>query len=373
MPVIGHAFVGMGTAMCMKPAPRASLAAPLWAPTVVTLAYLPDVVSHLSALVGFPDMRMVAHSATFAIVVSMLVAIGLARLGSISRFRAFAISALSILMHDGLDLLQATDRQAWWPFSSRQVGIDLMVIPGNPYEELLLFGAAFCVFSAAWITFRRRRRQARGTHARKRLQSVSATWIARTLTIAILLSASITHYLRGARQRQTDQVHALLQNDEFVSAIALIKEAERWPSGTKPGRFDYAVAEAYARRGDRQRSEDHYLRAYEADPSYFWVVADLAVFYASGDEPSDSRRVRTEPYLRKLKSGFAGHGHLSRVLAKVERKLAQPMRGAWPRSDRAAEAARTPPWREEGDWVEEKRHDECRQEGATAEEVQNER
>jgi hypothetical protein len=36
----------------------------------------------------------------------------------------------------------------------------------------------------------------------------------------------------------------------------------------------------------------HYLRAYQADPSYFWTVADLAVFYASSDEPLEVRRRR---------------------------------------------------------------------------------
>lgn len=338
MPVIGHAFVGVATAMCTKPQPRASRAAPLWTPTILALAYLPDVVSQLSALAGFTDMRMVAHSVAFAVVVSMPVAMGLAKLGSISRFRAFAISALSILIHDGLDLLQATECQPWWPFSVREVGVDLTVIPGAFHEELLLFGAAFYAFGVAWFMIRRRRKQARGTRTRERFQNVTATWMARSLTLAILLSVSITHYLRSMRQRQTDQVLALLQEGDFAAALALIDGAEQWPSASKPGRLDCAVARAYARRGDRQRSEDYFLRAYETDPSYFWVVVGLARFYASGDEPSASRRVRAEPYVRRLKSEFAGYDSLDGILAHVEKKLAQPMRDVRPSSKPASTA-----------------------------------
>jgi hypothetical protein len=108
----------------------------------------------------------------------------------------------------------------------------------------------------------------------------------------------------------------------YQAALEVLARAEPWPSTTKPGRIDYVRAEAYAGMGDRRRAETYYLRAYRADPTYFWTVADLALFYASSGGPVAERRRLVAPYLNRLRSEFVGHPALPEILARVERKLA---------------------------------------------------
>jgi hypothetical protein len=84
--------------------------------------------------------------------------------------------------------------------------------------------------------------------------------------------------------------------------------------------------------GDRPRAEAYYLRAYLADPTYFWAVADLALFYASSGEPIAERRRLAAPYLNRLRTEFAGHPGLPEILARVERKLAGTQSGGAPNS-----------------------------------------
>jgi hypothetical protein len=81
-------------------------------------------------------------------------------------------------------------------------------------------------------------------------------------------------------------------------------------------------AEAYAGMGDRGRAEIYYLRAYRADRTYFWAVADLALFYASSEEPVEERRRLAAPYLSRLRTEFVGHPALPAILSRVEQKLA---------------------------------------------------
>jgi hypothetical protein len=76
--------------------------------------------------------------------------------------------------------------------------------------------------------------------------------------------------------------------------------------------------------GDRRRAEIYYLRAYRADRTYFWTVADLALFYASSGEPLAERRRSAEPYLDRLRDDFVQDPALPEVLTRVERKLAAP-------------------------------------------------
>ena len=65
---------------------------------------------------------------------------------------------------------------------------------------------------------------------------------------------------------------------------------------------------------------------------YFWAVADLALFYASSDEPVAVRRRLAAPYLSRLQTEFPGHPALSEMLTRVERKLAAPPLGGAPDS-----------------------------------------
>ena len=315
LPVIGHAFVGLGTAMCAKPATHRLSSLPLWTPAVVGLAYLPDVAPQLASLAGLPNARVATHSLLFAIVATPLAAMVLARVGSISLLRAMVVSVVSIVTHDLLDLLQSTDRRPWWPLSDRVITLDLQIIPVNSRLELLVFAGAFCLVAVGWAIFGRDRSRAESA-TRPRMR-----WLSYGLTAGILLCASGTHYFRDVRQSEADRVLALLAEGKIEAAVSLLETAERWPTGGKPGRLDYAVAEALRLRDDRDGSEYYYLRSCQANPSYFWAVADLAVLYASSDGPVAERRLKVEPYVRRLREDFADHEGQARVLAKIERKL----------------------------------------------------
>ena len=138
------------------------------------------------------------------------------------------------------------------------------------------------------------------------------------------MGAVVTHSLRDAREAQLEIGRTLVEGGTYQAGLEALARAEPWPSTTKPGRIDYLRAEAYAGMGDRQRAEDYYLRAYRADRTYFWAVADLALFYASSGKPAAERRRLTAPYASQLRAEFAGHPALSETLTRVERKLMAP-------------------------------------------------
>lgn len=364
MPVIGHAFVGLGTAMCCRPGggsvgvsgrggaiqtvdrPGSVRAADrtgvvrvadrlgLWTPCLVGLAYLPDIAGELSRACGWAEGRVVTHSVLAAVLVSPVVGWCLSRLFAIGPGGAFAVSLVSILLHDGLDVLQATDRRPWWPVSDRPVGLGVDLLPANSLQELLLFGGLLALLvGCRWLIGWARRRRAsrlptgevvhspgedRGTGGGVGQRGVWLGWV---LSAGILLSASVTHYLRGVRERRQEEVRALLERGDFPAALHVIDAARRWPSTAKPGRLDYAEAECFVGIGDRRRAEACYLRSLRQEPSYFWAVADLATLYASGDEPVAQRRRRVAPWARRLRTEFSGHAELERVLAKIAAAL----------------------------------------------------
>jgi len=59
---------------------------------------------------------------------------------------ALVASLVSLLVHDVLDLAQATDRAPWWPLTDRPIGIDLGLIPGNLLGEAAVFGGLLLAF-----------------------------------------------------------------------------------------------------------------------------------------------------------------------------------------------------------------------------------
>src|SRR5258706_9219683 len=163
MPVLGHAFVGLGFGMALRPAIQehsqtsgGEAPSPFWLPAMVTIAYLPDVVTQAALLAGWSDGRLLGHSALFAVLASPAVAAVLMRLAPVRFVRAFLISLLSLLVHDILDLVQATDRAPWWPLSDRRVGFDLSLIPTDSAREAAMFGALLFAFVALRHVIRRR-------------------------------------------------------------------------------------------------------------------------------------------------------------------------------------------------------------------------
>ncbi len=331
MPVLGHALVGLAIGMCTKPSREvssssgsASFAYALWVPVAVALAYLPDVTGQLILVAGWSEARAMSHSVLFAIVASGAIAPALARMVQCSPRRVFVLALVSVLVHDLLDLAQATDRMLWWPLSRRHVVLGFAPIPTEPSREALVFGFLFAVFLGC-------RRVAASVTAGRGPQPpppsdppTPLAWVGRGAIVLIMLAATLTHYLRATRERQLEDARTLLETRSYQRALETLDQAERWPSTAKSGRIDYVRAEAYAGIGDRQRAESHYLRAYHADPTYFWAVADLALFYASSDAPLAERRRLIAPYLHRLKSEFTDHWDLPRTLATLERKLAPP-------------------------------------------------
>jgi tetratricopeptide (TPR) repeat protein len=130
-----------------------------------------------------------------------------------------------------------------------------------------------------------------------------------------------THRLREVRVRQLDQARALIRDGRAAEALLLLDEADHWPNTAGPGRVDYGRAEAYLQLKDRYRAEIHYHRACEADPAFYWALADLALFYANAPEPLAQRQRQAEPYIALLKERFAKSPQLPGLLKKLGRKL----------------------------------------------------
>jgi hypothetical protein len=329
MPVLGHAFAGLAIGVFTRPPARGHSEPPgiasalvLWVPAAVTLAYLPDIVAQLGLLAGWSDGRLLGHSVIFAVAVSPAVAAVLMGLTRVSFSRAFTTVLLSLLVHDILDLAQATDRAPWWPLSDRPVRFDIRLIPTDLLREAALFGGLLLAFLAlrhAAHRWARHRPIASGTRGGNNTRLV---WLSRGFIGGVVLSAVVTHSLRDARESQLETGRTLVEQRAYPAALEALAQAERWPSTTKPGRIDYVRAEAYADMGNRPRAEAYYLRAYRADPTYFWAVADLALFYASSNDPVAERRRLLAPYLNRLQTEFAGHLDLPEVLARINRKLA---------------------------------------------------
>jgi hypothetical protein len=334
MPVLGHAFVGLAIGVSTRPSarrhsepPRLAVASVLWLPAVVTLAYLPDIVAQLGLIAGWSDGRLLGHSVMFALAVSPAIAAVLVRLTAVSFTRAFVTALVSLLVHDVLDLAQATDRAPWWPLSDRPVGFDLGIIPMVLMGEAAMFGGLLLAF----LALRHLAHQWVGRRAVDPPVSGPGfawiVWLCRAFIVAVVVAAVVTHSLRDAREAQLETARDLVEQRAYQAGLEALARAEPWPSTTKPGRIDYVRAEAYAGMGDRRRAETYYLRAYRADRTYFWAVADLAFFYASSGEPVAERRRLAAPYLSRLRSEFAGHPALPQILERVERKLEAPRAG----------------------------------------------
>jgi membrane-bound metal-dependent hydrolase YbcI (DUF457 family) len=328
MPLLGHAFVGLATGIAIAPFPaghppataRERVARALWLPTTVVLAYLPDVATGVGILLGTSHWHVIGHSVLFAVLVSPVLAMLGAAMGRLPLARIGAVALGSVLAHDLLDMAQSTDRRPWWPFSLRHVHIGVLPIPVDATREVLLFGALFAGFVGLYAVIHR---------ARPRSSDLAPAllWTGRILVVALMIAAIAVHALRAERERRLAEARSLLAHHRPVEALGALDEAERWPSMATPGRIDYLRAEAWLERGDRRRAEHYYQRADRTDPGVFWVVADLALFHASGDGSPEERQRAAAPFMERLRRDFAQHHALPAVLAKIERRLHSPVGG----------------------------------------------
>jgi membrane-bound metal-dependent hydrolase YbcI (DUF457 family) len=348
VPVVGHAFVGLATGLVSAPqytnehSPRLA-DGNLWLASSLVAAYLPDILAHIISITGWQQARFLTHSLLFALLFSIGAAALLHKFVPVSRNRLFGLVFFSLTLHDLLDLLQSTDRVPFWPFTDSPIAAVFDFFPQRLFSELLIFGAAFCAFLAAYMFVKSRSWRAAPSYVARNppLSPLAkgvggfgnrlpwkirgkSDWIGRAVICMIIATALLTHGLREKREHSLYEAHDLLARHEFKRALEVADSAENWPSTAKPGRVDYLKAVALAALGERNAAKDHFLRAYRSDPYYFWCVADLAVFYASSELPLAQRRRMASPYMDTLRTRFADHRDFAQYLKIIQEHLAGP-------------------------------------------------
>lgn len=241
MPVLGHAFVGLAIGVSTKPSARGrseppgiGAASALWLPAVVALAYLPDIVAQLGFIAGWSDNRLLGHSVMFAVAVSPAIAAVLMRLARVSFPRAFVIALVSLLVHDVLDLDQATDRAPWWPLSDRPIGVDLGLIPTGLLREAAVFGGLLVAFLALRHLAHRWAGQSAVHPPIPGNGHAPLVWLGRAFIVAVVLAAVVTHSLRDARAAQLETARDPVEHRAYQVGLEALAQAEPWPSTTKP-------------------------------------------------------------------------------------------------------------------------------------------
>ncbi len=320
MPIVGHAFVGVATALTVPQ--RAKAAEPRrgpggWLAALVALAYLPDIVGHGSTLLGFSDWRPASHSVLFALLATAALAPVLAWAFEIGRGRAAAIVFGSVMGHDILDFLQGSDRVLSWPFLDHRLRLRSNVIPENAIGEALFFSVAFVAFLATRVW-------AGKTSSLGGWRPGS--WRGGLVAGVILLAAVASHVSHTLREREVDTVEHLLRSHEYTEALLHLDRLRYWPTPRRSSEVDRLTARALVGKGDRAAAEARLLAAERAEPDDYRLVAELALFYASSDAPEDERRRRVAPYQARLEQDSSRRRDFRRVLAQIEERLAAPSR-----------------------------------------------
>ncbi|MGE4092151.1 MAG: metal-dependent hydrolase [Candidatus Binatia bacterium] len=331
MPVLGHAFAGVAIALSLtdqyqdhdQPADvRPFFSSSLRPPLVVGLSYLPDIIAQLLGGL-WRDSGRLSHSILFAVGASLLLSPVLTFLCKMTRRQAFIMVVFSLLLHDLFDVLQATDRVPWWPFSDYRVGYGLGILPRRLVPETLLFGSLFILFLLIWKWKREGDPKSSCPSLLLRSASKSQLVINGVLITSIMGAAIVTHRLRDIREDQLDKARMLSQeHHEYASALALLDDAEQWPANTRPGRIDYLRGWIYHQLGEYSRAELFYLKAEKADPTYFWTVADLVELYVSLPIATAERCRLLAPYLIRLLQDFGEQPELAALLVRVHKLVA---------------------------------------------------
>jgi hypothetical protein len=330
MPVIGHVFVGLATGILTERANRSDvpcrgrgIVPAFWLSAMVALAYFPDIAAEAIGLAGWHNARVLTHSVWFAVGAALGIAPLLAWMALISIRQAFVLSSVCILIHDVLDMFQSTDRLPWWPLVQEPARLGVGLISDDPGWELLGFCAAFVLF-LLWRWAARSPTRRIVPPDQRGGAGGWAVWMGRGVIAVVIGAALTTHIMRDQRERQLQEARYRVEGGDYRGGLRLVEQADRWPSTAKPGRADYLRAVAFAGLGVGVQAESYYLRAFEADPTYFWVVVDLAVFYASADRPLGERRRMAAPYVDRLRTQFANRAELPRILGRIERELGNP-------------------------------------------------
>lgn len=304
MPVIGHGFVGAATAGAAR---RWLAHAPAGLPALVVLAYLPDIAGQMLALMGVEPARLIAHSVLVALALTPLLGAMVARLLAITFGRSALLVSVSLLLHDGLDALQSSDRRLLWPVSGAVWAPAEPLLPRGTVWETALFAPLALAMWALW----------RG----ERTTRMRTSGVAVAFAVSVLVGAGAVGALRDRRETEVSIAAHLIEQGRADEGLRLLDSAGRWPSPAKPGRIDYLRGAAYNARGDRASAERYYLLSLRKDPSYFWVVVDLAELGATTGGTADERRRNAEPYVERLRRDFAGEPNVGAVLGRIEREI----------------------------------------------------
>lgn len=318
--------MGLATAVQFEPTarrdgrPLPALAVASWVPAVVTIAYLPDIVTQTGSMLGWAHAGLLGHSMALCVVAGGVIGAVWARASGASARRLVAVSIGSIFAHDLLDLFQATDRAPFWPFWNRMFTTPSPLIPTGIASEGMLFAVLFLAYSLWRVS------SGRGLGALTKASPPEIgrgpIWMLRGAGVAVTIAALVAHAVRERLEHQLDVAERLANRGAYAEALQAADLADGgWISAVKPGRVDVVRAEAYAGLGDRARAEALYLRAYDKDPTNFWAAVDLVEYYASCDKAAAERRRLAQPYLDTLRTRFVSHHELPAILARIERRL----------------------------------------------------
>lgn len=325
MPVVGHAFVGLATAVQFEPAsrrdgrPLSPLATIGWAPSVVVVSYVPDVITQVGSSAGWTHAGLFGHSLAVAVAGGALIGACWSKATAISRRLLVALSIGAIVGHDVLDLLQSTDRAPFWPWSTRIVTSGTSWLPTGLLSDALFFALLFGLFAGWRIASGRTLGSLTDPPRLPRTQ----VWGIRGAAAGLIVAALAAHAFRERLEHELDTAEHLIDRGQFAEALALADRVDSgWLAAVKPGRVDIVRAEAYEALGDSSRAESLYRRAYADDPTNFWAAVDIAEYYANSDRPADERRRLAAPYVAALRSRFVSYRELPAILDRIDRRLA---------------------------------------------------
>lgn len=324
IPVIGHMFVGLATGFATRPAKpvepaRASRISlwKIWGSFTVFLAYAPDIFTQAFRFAGWRSAGLFFHSFLFAVAFPAALALIL-RVAVAPPGRVFLVALFSIAVHDALDIGQATDKVPFWPFSDHAISLRHFHVPSGLYNELFIFGGVFLLFIFVRGLFKRREgypgfseTASPGLH-----HGISAA--DKFLIAFVAFTAVVTSVLRDTRERQLESARILVESGRYEEGVVLIDASERWPSPAKAGRIDYLRGIAALGTENREKAEAHLRSSFEADPSYLWVVIELAVFYAESPLPLADRSRLASPYLEILRKDFHDRKEAAETVARIE-------------------------------------------------------
>jgi len=325
MPLLGHAFTGMATALIVGPYSSKKSEIPSFSPvpflttTLVIFSYLPDIVSQCCLYFDWYDGRLLAHSILFAFLFSPAAGLILNRLTSFTKKQCFLLAFTTIMLHDLLDILQSTDRQPLWPFSTTLFGNGITIIPHNPTKEALLFGCIYCLV-LSWYLFQRRGRKS--VHTCNHMPPFRQKWSERILIGTIILIVLATYHLRVQRTHSFQQAMFYFHHQDYSNALRLINMVDKWPRIAKPGRLDYLRGVIYMQQHRPVLAEKYLLLSYNRNQNFFWCIGDLALLYAKTHKTHSQRIALTEPYLRKMRNNFSHHQDFSQYMQKIQLALA---------------------------------------------------